>query len=177
MTMHAVSRRLGAGLLLTFAWSSASAQAQNAVLEWNEIARQTVAAENPLLQSRSMAMTQLAVLDAATAVGGGGKSLHATAIAPPASVEAAVMTAAHDTLLALYPDHAATLDGALAAGLATIVANESKAQGLALGHQAATELLERRKGDGWNAKVDYVPGGGPGRWVPTPPKFVPALGA
>ena len=169
MTAQVLARTFGATILLALSWGAAAAEPIDTVLQWNEIAQQTVAPANPLVQSRTMAITQLAVLDALKAA--------QAAAAPPSSFDAAVMTAAHDALAALQPDAAAALDAALAAGLAKIAEGEPKIQGIAIGRTTAADLLTRRKGDGSDAKVAYdaASGAGAGVWVPTPPKFMPAF--
>src|SRR5262249_11943546 len=42
------------------------------------------------------------------------------------------------------------------------------------GERAASAILMARAGDGRDATVNYVPGSGPGVWVPTPPAFLAA---
>lgn len=168
MAIQSVPRILGATVLLALSWAAAAAEPADVVLQWNEIAQQTVAPANPLAQSRGMAITQLAVLDALKAAQAAG--------APPSSFDAAVMTAAHDALVGLLPDATATLDAALVAGLAKIAEGEPKKQGIAIGQTTAADLLARRKGDGSDAKIAYDAAAGAGVWVPTPLKFMPAFG-
>jgi hypothetical protein len=147
--MQISARAIGAASLILLAAAAPAADSADSVLRWNEIAQKTVAAADPLAQSRSMAITQLAVLDALKAAQAAG--------APPSSFDAAVMTAAHDSLAALQPDALATLDSALATGLAKIPEGEPRKQGIAIGQTTAVDLLARRKGDGWDAKVAYDP--------------------
>ena len=158
----------GAVLLIATALAVAPAAADDVVLRWNEIAQQTVAEAIPLSQSRSMAIAQTAVLNAAAA---------ADAEGPAASVDAAVVTAAHDSLAVLVPDKAAALDQALAADLATVKDGAPKDRGVAIGRDAAAAVLGARKDDGAAATVSYAPKEQPGYWQPTPPKFASALGA
>ena len=168
MAIRSVPRIFAATILLALSGGAAAAEPADAVLQWNEIAQQTVAAANPLVQARSMAITQLAVLDALRAAQAAG--------APPSSFDAAVIAAAHDALVGLQPDAAAGVDAALATGLAKIAEGEPKKQGIAIGQTTAADLLAQRKGDGSDAKIDYDPTAGAGVWVPTPPKFMPAFG-
>ena len=74
-----------AALVIAAASFAAPAAADDVVLRWNEVAQQTVAEAIPLSQSRSMAIAQTAVLNAATA---------ADAEGPAASVDAASRLAA-----------------------------------------------------------------------------------
>jgi PAP2 superfamily len=163
-----IRRHLAAAALVIAAASfAAPAAADDAVLHWNEIAQQTVAEAIPLSQSRSMAIAQTALLNAATAADAEGAA---------ASVDAAVMTAAHDSLAVLVPDKAAALDQALAADLATVKDGAPKDRGIAIGRDAAAAILGTRKEDGAAATVAYEPKGQPGSWQLTPPKFAPAMG-
>ncbi|HYG90974.1 MAG TPA: vanadium-dependent haloperoxidase [Azospirillum sp.] len=174
--MTSVSRSSGATLLVALSvvalsCTAASAEPADTALRWNEIAQQTVAPVNAYIQSRSMAITQLAVLEAVTRSVGS----KAVAKADTASPDAAVMAAAHAALLALRPDSAAALDAALDAELAKLEDGEPKTNGIAVGKAAAGDILARRKTDGWDAKVEYKLAGSPGIWVPTPPNSAPAL--
>ena len=47
--------------------------------------------------------------------------------------------------------------------------------GIALGTRVANQILALRSHDGSNVKVNYVPGTGPGDWVPTPPAYAQAV--
>ena len=51
----------------------------------------------------------------------------------------------------------------------------AKTNGIAVGQQAAAAILVARAKDGRDGSVTYVPGSGPGAWVPTPPAFLAAL--
>src|SRR6185503_5061347 len=88
-----------------------------------------------------------------------------------ASLEAAAAQAARDTLVALFPAQAGTFDAALAADLADIPPGRAR-QGVAVGHEAARQILAWRSTDGSVPDPDappYVPGTDPGDWQPTPP--------
>src|SRR3712207_946979 len=152
MKCSAVLRSLGAATLLAPSCPAAAAEQSDAVLRWNEIAQQAVAPANAYVQSRGMAITQLAILDAVKRAGPGTKA------APEArsiSADAAVAAAAHASLTALAPDSAAALDAALAAERARIEDDASEAAGIKVGQDAAADILARRKNDGWDAKIDY----------------------
>jgi hypothetical protein len=148
------------------------------VLDWNAIMLQAIRTDKtpPPQASRNMAIVQLAVYDAINAI----DSLHAnydgaTAAAANASPAAAAIAAAHSALDALYPAQAATFDAAYASSLAALPDSTSKMNGIAVGIAAANKILALRSNDGSSAVVPYTPGSGPGVWVPTPPKFLPAL--
>lgn len=174
MMTQLLSRSLGAALLAVVSCSATPTNAADPVLQWNEIAQRVVGPANAYIQSRSMAIMHLAILDAVT----GATSTVAIGIGaatPPFSPDAAAISAAHDVIRTLHPESAASVEAALTAGLASILDGEPKVQGISLGRRAAATMLERRKDDGWNATASYAPGSGPGIWVPTPPAHAPAL--
>ena len=174
MTLNSVSRSFGATMLVALSCTAVSAEPADTVLRWNEIAQQTVAPANAYIQSRSMAIAQLAVLEAVERAVG-AKTIATAKTGAAVSPEAAVMAAAHAALLALHPNSAAALDAALSAELGKLEAGEPKANGVTTGQAAAGDVLARRKTDGWDATVDYKPAGGLGLWAPTPPNSAPAL--
>jgi hypothetical protein len=172
MALKAVLRGLGAAAVVALAGSALSAKAMDEVLRWNEIAQQAVAAGNAYVQSRSMAITQLAVLRALErAEGSRAAGTGTTEI----SSDAAVAAAAHAALSTLAPDSGATLDAALAAVRERVPNGPAEDEGVAVGEAAANAILAARAGDGWDATVEYAPSGAAGAWVPTPPAFAPAL--
>jgi len=172
-----MSRRLSVVLLWAATCLAApGGAAADVVLEWNEIAQRTVAPVNPLLQSRSMAIVQVAVADAVGAVGGGYAPLVSRPpAAPGASAPAAAVAAAHTALVALHAAAAPSLAAAQAASLAAIADGPARAEGIRVGKAAAAAVLAARAADGWNGTATYAPANRPGRWVPTPPGLAPAL--
>jgi hypothetical protein len=83
------------------------------------------------------------------------------------SREAAAAAAAHDVLVALYPDQKPDLDTALAASLSGIAESDAKSKGIELGRKAAAEIIALRADDGSNAPETYRPVTTPGVYVPT----------
>jgi hypothetical protein len=153
-----------------------NAASPDVVMDWNAIMQTTVTPNNPFIQARSGAIVQLAVFEAVNAIIGDYNPYLGTITAPPgASPEAAVVAAAHRTLVTLHPGSTATLDGLRAASLAMIPDGQSKDDGIAVGEAAAAALLALRSNDGAGAVVPYTPGTNPGDWRPTPPAFSPAL--
>ena len=67
------------------------------------------------------------------------------------------------------------LSAELNATLSAIPAGRGRDLGVALGTSVANQILALRSHDGSNVKVNYVPGTGPGDWVPTPPAYAPAV--
>jgi hypothetical protein len=143
------------------------------VLEWNQLLLNAVKANGvaPFVFSRDAAIVHAAVYDAVNAIDRSHTPLFADVQAPQgASLEAAAAQAAHDTLAALFPAQQTTLDAALAADLAGIPPGRARL-GVAVGHEAARQILAWRSTDGSvpdpNAPP-YDPGTGPGVWQPTP---------
>ncbi|HTO04820.1 MAG TPA: vanadium-dependent haloperoxidase [Opitutus sp.] len=146
------------------------------VTEWNHVMEETVLASNPFLQTRSAAITQLAVFEAVNSITGEFEPYLEKLPAPSgASAEAAAVAAAHRALVTLYPNRAATLDALRATSLASIPAGPSRDNGMAVGVAAADAILAVRADDGSSAVVPYTPGSKPGDWQPTPPASAPAL--
>jgi membrane-associated phospholipid phosphatase len=148
------------------------------VLEWNQRAVAAVgqARMNPLIGSRALAITQAAVYDAVVAIDRSFEPYHAhVAASAGASPEAAAAQAAHDTLVFLFPAQAGAFDAALAADLADIAPGRAR-QGVAVGQEAARQILAWRSTDGSTATVSYTPGTDPGDWQPTPPANLAPLG-
>jgi hypothetical protein len=176
-----VSRRhliLAAGLAPAAALIAAPANAatsatsaDSVVLDWYDLTARAVAAAaypEPITQSRVWAVGWLA---AARAVAGQA----------PRYAVAALASALHDSLVALSPGFASTLDTALAATLGTLPDDGRTARAVAAGQHHAAAVLAERAGDGLDtASVDIAwtpPPAGAGVWQPTPPSFGPAVRA
>ena len=146
------------------------------VIHWNQVAANTLrtfpgpAGGAPPAFQINMGMVQGAVYDAVNAIG--PKTHRAYLLedrtGAKASVEAAVATAAHDVLANLIStspgipnaaDRLATLTSQYDASLDAIDDNAFKMQGVAIGHLAASAMLDSRVGDGRF---------GPSPWVPNP---------
>lgn len=134
--------------------------------------------------SRAMAIVHIAIFDAVNAITGG---YHSYTGIPPApantSMAAAIAQAAHDTLTALFPSQAAHFAAQLTSSLAKLADGEAKANGIALGHQAADAILALRASDGAQhaeprIAIDFLTGDAPGDWRQDPISLHPlALGA
>jgi hypothetical protein len=134
--------------------------------------------DTPPVAARSMALLQVAMFEAVNAIDRRytGYKLDLAA-AKSASKEAAAAAAAHDVLLALYPDQRANLDAALATSLAAIAPGEPKEKGIALGQKAAAEMMALRAGDAADAPETYRPHTNAGVYVPTPIPLATNTGA
>ena len=99
------------------------------------------------------------------------------------SVDAAISQAARDTLTAMFPSQTATFDAYLAEDLAAVPNAQQRANGIDLGHRAATAILTMRLNDGSQIPeprvgIDYFPSDLPGHWRQDPISLIPlALGA
>jgi hypothetical protein len=140
----------------------------------------------PGRSSRAMAIIHIAIFDAVNAIVGGYRSYTGLGqVRRDTSIDAAIATAAHDTLAALFPSQAPSFDSLLADDLNSIrgTSANGKAAGIELGHQAAALILALRANDGSQhaearVGIDYLPGLDPGEWLPDPVSQSPlALGA
>jgi hypothetical protein len=139
----------------------------------------------PTRSSRAMAIVHIAVFDAVNAIIGGYQSY--TGIAPatgPASVDAAIATAAHDTMAAMFPSQTPQFDLLYAEDLKGIAAAAGlKDAGVAVGHRAAAAIIALRENDGSaqpepKLGVDWFTSDEPGFWRQDPIGKSPiALGA
>jgi hypothetical protein len=145
--------------------ASAAVAHADTVLDWNAIAIAS-AAGNPFNQARVLAATQLAVFEAVNAIEGRYEPYLGTIVAPAgASVDAAVITAAHDVLIVMAPASAAMLNAARDASLAAIPDGSAKAGGIATGAAAAAAMLANRSADGSAPLAFYLPASsGPYQW-------------
>jgi len=158
----------------------ASVAHADTVLDWNVHASQaivTTGGQSPPRAFIRLAMVHLAIYDAVNAIEGQPFESYASKplVTRPASSDAAVAAAAHDVLVALFPAQSADLDAKYAASLNALPNDTARANGIAVGQQAAAAILVARAHDGRDGTVTYVPGSGPGVYVPTPPAFLAAL--
>jgi hypothetical protein len=154
--------------------------AGNVVTDWNAMASTAIVAtggKSPGASAVWFTYSSLAVYDAVNAITGEYRPFYYQGTGPQdASVEAAAAAAAHRVLVNYFPSQQTTLDNQLSTSLAGIMADpDSKAAGVAVGEAAAMAVINARTGDGLEADVPYVPGSGPGAWIPTPPAFAPPV--
>jgi hypothetical protein len=123
-----------------------------------------------------MGIVHVAIYDAAVSIAGGYQPYAATPQAPRGtSPDAAVATAAYETLTGLQPQLGASqaiLDVDHTAYLAAIPDGPSKADGIAVGEQVAQAVLALRANDGRGCSTTLsdlgLPSAGPGIWQPGP---------
>ncbi len=131
----------------------------DAVLEWNAILAEAIAGLPPPYQNRHAAIMHLAVFDAVNAIEGGYRPYlgEIERRRRPASAQAAAAAAAHTVLANAFPARAADLDASLAASLARIADDASRAEGVAIGKAAAARLIAARATDGASAAQGHLP--------------------
>jgi hypothetical protein len=154
---------------LTLAFAAIPAKA-DVVMDWNAkadaiaIEKQTINSAN----ARGQAMLHVAVFEAVNAIDKRYTPYKLNLTADRGvSREAAAASAAHDVLLALYPDQKADLDATLATSLSAISDGEAKSKGIELGKKAAAEIIALRANDGNSSPESYRPQTSPGVYVPT----------
>jgi hypothetical protein len=150
------------------------------VTDWNDTASTAIvslAAQPPPVAVLSFAMVQGAVYDAVNAIDRDHRPyLVQPAARPTDSKDAAAATAAFRVLAGLFPDQPAIqtlLQTRYAASLATVPDTPpgAKADGIAIGDQAAAAMLAARADDGRGGAFTPVTGDTPGAYRPTPPFF------
>jgi hypothetical protein len=129
-----------------------------------------------------MGIVHVAIYDAALAIEGGYRPYAIALNAPRASPEAAIATAAYDTLIGLQNTNrlrlssTAILDADHALYMNAISSGKAKQDGIAVGHQVAQAVLALRENDGLDKDPTladlHPPAAGPGVWQPAP---APAL--
>lgn len=150
--------------------SAAATQDDAVVLQWNEIAVQAVGSTPPFPSTRAMAAVQVAVFESVNAITQRYQPyLRPIAASARASKEAAAVTAAHDTLVWLFPEQQDLLDMKRDASLAAIADGSVKDQGIAVGRTAAAAIIAARTNDGSQAPMFFTPTStAPYEWQPTP---------
>jgi hypothetical protein len=167
--------------------AAATPAAVDPVSNWNVIALQAAATagESPIVQSRTLAIVQVAIHDALNTIDPRFERyvFNGSAYAG-ASVDAAVAAAARNALVssiavgvlpfpqfgtpALQAVAVAQVDAAYAAALAGIPDSLAKSDGIAVGTAAGAAIVALRSTDHATTFVAYTPGTRPGDWQPTP---------
>jgi hypothetical protein len=157
------------------------ATAQNPVIDWNAIAVTTALNGNQAVSPASntsggtslyLAYTHLAIYNAVNAIDRRFHPYGAEIPAPAgASADAAVISAAYNTLVFYFPDQSASLTAQYMAALGLTPDGQAKDDGVQVGKAAANSIIAMRAGDGRGANVPYIFPSVPtaGVWIPTPP--------
>jgi hypothetical protein len=146
---------------------------RDSILDWNLIALDAVAQDvsgtfglpeqnGPTRAARALAVVHAAMFDAYNSIDHIAAPVLTFIDSPEASIEAAVSTAAHSTLLALYPSQASVINAAYESYHAAIPDCSSKQLGIDLGNTIAKAMLDAHTDDGNDAAIVYVPSGNPG---------------
>lgn len=149
------------------------------VLEWHQLTLDAMVNDSylganakqagPDRSSRALAIVHAAMFDAVNSIDRSYDPYLIRVKAPSgASIQAAAAQAAHDTLVALYPDFQATLDGALTEDLAHVASAASLQAGVKVGQTVASAILAARSHDGSDAPMHYELSNKPGTWRPDP---------
>ena len=126
---------------------------------------------------RMMAIVQVSVFEAVNAINGRYPPLRVKLTAAPgASVDAAVAAATRTALLKLMPAQQAAIEADYQAALRPLADGRAKADGIAVGEQAANAVLASCADDGAVAPNTYRPHTTPGVYVPTVFPAVPHWG-
>ena len=148
------------------------------VVEWNRVLLvivRTPGAQSPSIHpTRSFAILHAAIYDAVNNIDRTHRPylVRFEDISRKASEAAAADAAAHDVLVALYPQSQTILDAQLEQMLATIPACADKDHGIRLGEMVADATLDARNDDG--SSVQPAPlffGSWPGQFQSPPPNF------
>jgi hypothetical protein len=155
-----MSRKLIVALILVpTLLRAAPANAEDMVLKWNEIAARTSVATSPFNGARVLSIVQLSVFEAVNAITGDYEPyLHPATAAPAgASVDAAVITAAHRALTNYFPAAAVALNAARDLDLGAIPDSPEKTAGIGVGLAAANAMIALRAIDGSAPPTTLIP--------------------
>lgn len=148
------------GILASPASVRAAPAGKDAILYWNAIALQVVVDDHsgtfgdpenggPTRTSWALAIVHIAMYDAANAIGGSFEPYNVvTSPTNGAAIDAAIAKAAHDTLVALYPNQEAVLGRELERAVQGIPKQHGCDEGLMVGYEAAMNILKERSEDG-----------------------------
>ena len=153
----------------------------NTVDQWNKIAEDTVVGSGTFQIEGLiyMAYESSAVYDAVVSLQGGYQPLEpAFRVSKTASPDAAVVSAAYQTLRHYFPAAYTSLDPLYAEALAAIPDGPAKVSGMQIGLVAANQVIRARSVDGLMMPIGISSSfptlkPGPGVWRLTPP-FAPA---
>src|SRR5438552_2599439 len=162
--------------------ASATLPPGNTVQQWNKIAEDTVVGSGAFQAEGFiyMAYASAAVYDAVVAIDGGFEPYGPPITAPPgASVDCAVIEAAYRTLVNYFPSQVGTLGALYTEALSNFGGcTADGGSGMAVGLQAATDIIALRTGDGRMTPIGVTSSfptlpPGPGVWRLTPPFAAP----
>src|SRR5260370_10836817 len=158
--MNSILRFL-ATALATILFASTGLQAQNVVIDWNNIASTTIVTnvkQSSALSGVWFAYVHLAVYDAVNAIDHRHQPyLFATDAPDGASQDAAAVAAASPVLANSFPAQQATLDAQSSSSLAALSDTPANISArVAVGQQTAQRLITARFHNGFLAKRPYM---------------------
>src|SRR5260370_5690022 len=175
--MKSILRLLVTTLAMSL-FASPGMQAQNVVIDWNNIASTTIITNAKQSSTGSgvwLAYVQLAVYDAVNTIDHRHQPYLFTTDAPAsASKDAAAIAAAHRVLANYFPTQQVSLDAQFTSSLPAISDTPANiSAGMAVGEQAAQDLIAARSHDALLSNLPYVPPVRPAFLQPTPPAIAP----
>lgn len=111
---------------------------------------------------RTTAMVSIAAHDSLSAINGRYDPYALETSVPGASPVAAVNAAAYTVAMGAYPEASERLRAVYDRWQSTVPAGEARRAAVALGRSAAANIVDRRRGDGWDGEAQY-------RWHPMAP--------
>ena len=169
---------LGIGLIILTLLAGAASAGADVVTDANARAAE-IASKMPGTPPavRAMAIVQVSVFDAVSAITGRYPAFRAPVKAPAgASVDAAVAAATRTVLAKLVPAQQAAIDADYTAALKSVPDGSAQTDGIAVGEQVAAMVLAQCAEDGAVAPNTYRPHTTPGVYVPTMFPAVPHWG-
>lgn len=133
--------------------------------------------QNPIVISRTMAMTHLAIHDALNAIDRRYEPYLSERRAEPTAAPEAAVAAARDVLVNVIPQFGTAeqrakalgiLETTYTAALVKIPEGVQKTEGIGVGQAAASAMLMARQQDNALTPAQYTPGTAPGQWRPHP---------
>jgi hypothetical protein len=155
--------------------TAAASKPSNAViLAWSQIAYDAANVAvyfGPLLfhHDRGFTMMHIAQHDALNAIIPRYEQYAFKGKDTSADPVAACAQAAHDIMVNVYPDQAATFNTQLATWLGSVANGNAKTHGITLGKASAAAILAKRANDNIDNFGTYTPGTGPGKYQFVPP--------
>jgi hypothetical protein len=156
--------------------ASGSATQPDEAIQWNQEMLQLLqvpgAQPATIHPTRTLAITQLAVLDAVNATKRGSDHFRHSG---GGSADAATAAAARTALEALLPSQQPAIESFYQASLAQIGSGRGVERGIRVGENVANTVLAARANDGAAvAPTPFTPLSGPGEYQLTPPSFAAA---
>ncbi|MGH8901288.1 MAG: vanadium-dependent haloperoxidase [Egibacteraceae bacterium] len=142
----------------------------DAVIRWNNVLLRVIqdVGGSPCPIARGGAMMHGAIYDAVNSIMPTHRPyLVQVPVNSSALIDAAIAYAAHDTLVAAFPNTNEDLDQALQDEVELLPSGPARDAGKAIGQATAAVMIAARTGDGSEDNTPYLNGTAPGQWRPT----------